>query len=157
MKPILFIIFGTLSALAQGPLQADEKHRFSLSPAYQEECGTCHIAYPPGLLPRSSWKAIMAGLERHFGSDASLDGAKAREISAFLAAGAGREDEPGRAPAGVTPRISATPWFLREHRDGHDGLRAAVWQAVKSPANCGACHQGAADGDYSERNIRIPR
>ena len=25
--------------------------------AYQEECSSCHYAYPPGLLPEASWKA----------------------------------------------------------------------------------------------------
>jgi hypothetical protein len=34
-----------------------------------------------------------------------------------------------------------------------------VWRlaAVKSPANCAACHTTAEQGDFRERNIRIPR
>ena len=48
-----------------------------------------------------------------------------------------------------------TPWFVREHRQ----VDAATWKspAVKSVANCTACHAGAASGDYNERAVRIPR
>ena len=42
-------------------------------PAYVRECGDCHVAYPPGLLPATSWRRLMAGLDRHYGSDASLE------------------------------------------------------------------------------------
>ena len=58
---------------------------------WKTECGACHVAYPPQLLPPSSWKAVMAGLDRHFGTDASLDAATATEITAFLEKNAGRE------------------------------------------------------------------
>ncbi len=36
---------------------------------------------------------------------------------------------------------------------------AATWKlpAVKSAANCEACHVQANAGDFSERNIRMPR
>ena len=43
------------------------------SPIYQEECASCHMAYPPGLLPARSWEKIMAGLESHFGDNAELE------------------------------------------------------------------------------------
>src|SRR5512145_3377199 len=42
-------------------------------PEWLEECGACHIAYPPRFLPAESWREIMIGLDDHFGSDASLD------------------------------------------------------------------------------------
>ena len=29
------------------------------NPVYVEECGSCHMAYPPGLLPALSWQKIM--------------------------------------------------------------------------------------------------
>lgn len=40
---------------------------------YRDECGGCHVPYPPQLLPKASWQAIVAGLDKHFDSDASLD------------------------------------------------------------------------------------
>ena len=52
-------------------------------------------------------------------------------------------------------RISRSAWFRREHRE----VSAATWAlpAVKSAANCGACHTQADQGDFSERHIRLPR
>lgn len=148
-------------ALVSGPSLADEKTRFPLSAAYEEECGSCHVAYPPQLLPSRSWKAIMAGLDKHFGSDAGLEPVKAREINDFLTANAGRSaklDVPG-GNGGVNLKITETPWFKRKHRDGHDGITATVWKspAVRSPSNCSACHPKASEGNYSEEEIRIPR
>ena len=48
-----------------------------LLPAYVQECGSCHVPYPPGLLPNESWQRLMANLPQHFGTDASLDAADA--------------------------------------------------------------------------------
>ena len=43
------------------------------NPAYEEECGSCHMAYPPGLLPGVSWQRLMAELDNHFGDNAEID------------------------------------------------------------------------------------
>jgi hypothetical protein len=118
---------------------------------YLSECGGCHLAYPPQLLSAQSWSRLMAGLSRHFGSDASVDAATAATIGAYLQANAGSPRKFGAA----VDRISATRWFAHEH----DEVPAAVWAspAVGSAANCGACHAGAERGDYSERTVRLPR
>lgn len=117
-------------------------------PGWKRECGACHLAYPPSLLPAASWRALMAGLERHFGSDASLDASEVREIGDFLQAHAGR----GR---GAPLRITETAWFRHEH----DEVAAAVWKrkAVGSRANCQACHRDAEQGRFAERHVRMPR
>jgi hypothetical protein len=118
--------------------------------AWRTECGACHVPYPPALLPARSWRELMAGLDRHFGTDASLDAAAAAEITAFLERNAGR-DRGG--PAGV--RITETPWFRREHRK----VPAATWSgsAVKSAANCAACHPAAERGEFDDDTVRVPR
>lgn len=121
--------------------------------AWSSECGSCHVAYPPRLLPASSWRAIVQGLDRHFGTDASVDPKAAASIGAFLEANAGRE----RAGIAGTPllRITETRWFSHEH----SGQAAAVWKRgqIKSPADCAACHRQAAAGDYGERTLRLPQ
>ena len=125
-------------------------------PAYSQECGACHLAYPPGLLPAASWQRLMVGLPKHFGSDASLDPATRQALADWLTAHAGSFKKVARDP---TPppqdRISQSPWFVREHRE----LPAAVWKrpAVGSAANCAACHAGAAQGRFSEHDINIPK
>lgn len=120
---------------------------------WKEECSGCHIAYPPRFLPAQSWRALMSGLDEHFGSDASIDAAAAQEITAFLEKNA---DQHRRSPSGkVILRISEMRWFKSEH----DEVSSRTWKnpKVKSPANCGACHTQADLGDFSERNLRIPR
>jgi hypothetical protein len=120
------------------------------NPVWRSECGSCHVAYPPGLLTAPDWRRIMAGLERHFGSDASLDDKTRRQILAFL------EHHASRSGRHASPdgRITTTAWFRSEHRE----LPASVWRGgrVKSAARCEACHAGAAEGRYGEREIRLP-
>lgn len=119
---------------------------------WRTECGGCHVAYPPGLLPATSWRAIMDHLDKHFGVDASVDAGAARVIEAFLLDNAGR----GRSTLGTpTLRITETTWFRHEHGD----LPPAVWRSrtVNSAANCAACHRAAETGDFSERTVAVPR
>ena len=124
-----------------------------MNAAWKGECGDSHIAYPPRLLPAQSWRALMSGLDKHFGSDASIDAATAQEIAAFLEKNADQR----RQQSGGKPilRISEMRWFKSEH----DEVSPRTWKnpKIKSPANCGACHTQADMGDFSERNIRIPR
>jgi hypothetical protein len=122
--------------------------------AFVEECGSCHVAYPPRFLTADSWQRVMGGLDAHFKTDASLEPAVAQEITAWLVANA-RQPKAGK-PQPVPPplRITETRWFLGEH----DEISAARFRspAVGSPANCGACHTTADQGNYSERNIKVP-
>ena len=119
---------------------------------WKAECGSCHIAYPPALLPASTWRQIMAGLGKHFGTDASLDAASATEIGAFLErnAGTGR-----RGVEAGSLRITETRWFRHEHGE----VRASAWNSpkVRTASNCGACHSGAERGNFDEDAVRIPR
>lgn len=119
---------------------------------WKAECGSCHVAYPAQLLPATAWQRLMKGLDKHFGTDASVDAATAAEIGAFLDKYAGSK----RGIAGETTlRVSETAWFQREHRK----VDAATWKnpKIKSAANCAACHTAAEAGDYRERGIRIPQ
>lgn len=143
-------LLAALLMLAALPAAAD-KPRLPPNPAYKAECGSCHVAYPPRLLPASSWQQLMQRLDRHFGTDASLDAKAQEEISWYLAANAGRREPPPAAE----PRITETRWFAKEHREAP----ASLWKsaAVKSAGNCGACHTRAEDGDYSERTLRLPK
>ena len=124
----------------------------SADPTWKSECGSCHIAYPPQLLPASSWRALMSGLDKHFGSDASLDPQTAAGIAAFLEKNAGRDRSFSRTPA---LRITETRWFVHEHDEVPD--RAWKNPQVKSAANCTACHVDGDKGNFDEHNIRIPQ
>jgi nitrate/TMAO reductase-like tetraheme cytochrome c subunit len=124
---------------------------------WKAECGACHVNYPPDLLPAESWRALMSGLDKHFGSDASLDAATAREISGFLEQNAGGEKFASQmfvSRGKPVLRITETRWF----RNKHDEVSKRDWgnPKVKSPANCSACHTQAESGNYSEHSVRIP-
>ena len=147
------VLLGGMMSVAYADDDEGRRRPVVSNAKWQAECGSCHVAFPPRLLPAESWRAVMSGLDKHFGSDASLDAADAREIGAFL-------EEHGRTrkrEATVKPllRITETRWFVREH----DEVPERVWKnaLVKSPANCAACHPKAENGRYGERDIRIPQ
>lgn len=150
----VILLTGGMMSLAHAEDDDDDEHMPAANNAlWQTECGSCHVAFPPRLLPAESWQAVMSGLDKHFGSDASLDAPSAREIGAFLDKNAGRN----RHMKSDKPllRITETRWFVREH----DEVPGRVWKnpKVKSAANCAACHTKAESGSYRERDIRIPR
>lgn len=148
------VLWGGLAALTLARTAlADDHRRVPLLPAYQQECAACHLPYPPGMLPTASWRRLMTNLPRHFGTDASLDPASLKELSTWLAANAGTYKRVREEPP--EDRITRSAWFIRKH----DEVPAATWKlpAVKSAAQCAACHTQAEQGDFSERNIRIPR
>ena len=136
--------------------RADDDQRRSavpLHPTYTQECAACHVAFPPALLPADSWRRVMNGLSRHYGTDASLDAATVKELSTWLGANAGSARRLGAAPP--EDRVTKSAWFVRKH----DEVPAAAWQrpAVRSAANCTACHANAARGEFDEHAVRIPR
>ncbi len=126
--------------------------------AWQQECASCHVAYPPSLLPKASWRRMMSGLDKHFGENASLDPATQADILKFLEANAANSGNkvPRRMAANEAPlRITETRWFMHEH----DEVPRATWarKSVGSAANCAACHRQAEQGNYNEDAIRIPK
>lgn len=151
------VLLAGLAAAAATRADDDEGGRTAarapMLPAYQEECGACHVPYPARLLPADSWQHLMMTLPTHFRTDASLDAATTQKIGAWLKANAGTGR--GRTERPPEDRITRTPWFIREH----DEVSAATWKrpSIKNASNCAACHTKAAEGDYRERNIRIPR
>lgn len=160
MKPLrnalrliaLYVIAAATTAHALSAHAGEHAYRVD-HPAYGQECGSCHVAYPPALLAASSWRAVMDGLPKHFGSDASLDPATRADILAFLEKNAGRRDT--SADGRPLLRISETRWFAKEHR--REIAAGTPKRAdVKSIANCGACHRGAGNGDYGKAGLQVP-
>ncbi|MDP2679025.1 MAG: diheme cytochrome c [Rhodoferax sp.] len=126
----------------------------SAAPAqFQQECASCHMAYPAGLLPAGSWQHLMANLSQHFGSDASLDAASATVITQYLSSNAGTYKRVNEMPP--QDRITQSFWFARKH-DKH--VDASTWArpSIGSRSNCVACHQGAEQGNFNEHSVRIP-
>lgn len=119
----------------------------------QEECGSCHLAYPAAQLSPGDWGRVLDRLADHYGVDATLD--PVALAAAARALGVSRDAPRPRSEASSLPRITTSAHF----RDEHDEIPAAVWRrpAIRSAANCDACHANAARGDFDEDNVRIPR
>jgi hypothetical protein len=141
----LALVFGSTMAQAEGGKLSIPNH-----PKWKEECGSCHIAYPPQLLTKENWQQLMGGLDKHFGANAAMDSIDSKEIQDLLQRYAGT----GSKHSASSLRISDTSWFVREHRE----ISGDAWSgpAVKSRSNCTACHINAERGDWSERGIRMP-
>jgi len=131
-----------------------------LDKVYVQECGACHVAYHPTLLPAATWAAIMDGLAQHFGENAELDPAKAQAIRTYLLANAAEHYDTLPAHAFLQPnpadplRMTATTFWARRHAS----LSPQVFSSkpVGSKGQCDACHQDAASGRFSPLAIAVP-
>jgi hypothetical protein len=129
---------------------------------YRNECGSCHFAYQPGLLPAATWQEIMQGLDDHFGENAELGAAEQKAISDYLTANAADGDGYSRF-AGIgrsmqgseSLRITDSAYFRRKHDEVPARLVAGN-PGVGSFARCDSCHTTAAQGIYDEHQVRIP-
>lgn len=138
--------------------QAGDRHFFTpvLDPVVKEECGSCHLAFAPSMLPARSWQGMMGELDTHFGDNASVDAATAEKITRYLVANSA--DASGQrqgskwlkgVAAGATPqRITELPKWVSEHRKVSD----REWRSpqVRTRANCVACHKAAEQGYYED-------
>jgi mono/diheme cytochrome c family protein len=151
---LALFVTGLLGLAALTPAHADSGNLLprNVPAAYTQECASCHTAYPPGMLPARSWQRVMSGLDKHYGTDASLDAATLQQISTWLQAHAGTYKRVREEPP--QDRITRSAWFERKHRK----VDPAVWShaSVKSAANCAACHTGADRGEYDDDNLRYP-
>jgi hypothetical protein len=132
---------------------------------YAEECGACHMAYQPGLLPAAAWEQVMTpgALDDHYGDIASLPDGLRREITDYLARNGADSARRSRSRAFAVgdagtdglPRITETRYFRNEHHELGSRL-VAENPDVGSFSNCNACHQTAGEGVYDEDQVRIP-
>lgn len=146
------LVVGACEAPADGLVTMPVKDPLTL-----KECSACHIAYPPGLLPARSWRAITANLKDHFGENAELAPEEAKAIGDYLAANAadasgGRSKVMRDLKIDVTPlRISETPWWARKHeRKNRTSPQAMARAGAKFKGDCKACHAGAAKGIFDD-------
>ncbi len=145
---LLILMVISSIALADGnvmPTKVPEK--------VKSECASCHMVYPPAFLPKESWIMIMSGLEKHYGTDASLDAQSIKEISQWLKQNAGTYKRVSSAPP--NNRITESTWFIKKHRRISD----STWKhlKVKSQSNCMACHTSADKGNYDDDDVRVPK
>ncbi|HEX3632499.1 MAG TPA: cytochrome b/b6 domain-containing protein, partial [Casimicrobiaceae bacterium] len=124
---------------------------------WQHECGSCHLAFHPSLLPARSWQAML-GQQDHFGEDLALDAGAVASLSSYASAHSAEHAETptawkvaSRTPASSTPlRITETSYWKGRHSDVTD----ADWQRVKK-VDCGDCHLDAELGTFEPGAIHV--
>lgn len=130
---------------------------------YARECGSCHFAYQPGLLPARSWQKLMGNLADHFGDNAELPQEDAAAVADYLVRNAADRSNyrrsvkiAGSLSARQTPlRITQAPYIAGKHREIPARLVTGN-PKVKSLSQCAACHAKAEAGSFSECDINIP-
>jgi len=128
---------------------------------YEQECGACHFAYQPWLMPSGSWKKILEELPSHFGEDIPLDEQTRNTIAQYLTANAAEHVSAKRSRKimkslrGTTPvRVSEIPYILEKHHELDPAVLARP--SIGSLGNCIACHTSADQGDYDDDYVVIP-
>jgi len=134
----------------------EEEPAYQPNELYVEECGACHYAYAPGLLPASSWQGIMRGLEDHFEESAETDDETVAYISKYLDENALKSGQPSRwsmllrnLPSEPPLRITDLPGFRQAHESELellDGLNMGM--EFFSP--CQDCHRQADQGLFDK-------
>ena len=168
-----YSLYGIGASLASGryePMRGGEYHEryedheryrvasTGMDPRYQEECGSCHMAYPPGLLPSESWQKVMAGLADHFGENAELDSKQARDIEIYLvkhSRSIGYRKLLPDPETDIPSSITELPYFKREHYEIPQRL-VEENDKVGSLSQCNACHRYAEQGYFDEDSVVIP-
>lgn len=130
---------------------------------YKEECGSCHMAYSPGLLPTDSWKKMMLTLENHFGDNAELEPAIRKDILSYLIEHSAERSDYRRSQKimrsleknKVIGRITQTPYFIRKHDEIPKRLITDN-EKVASLSHCTSCHKNAEKGSFDDDDVSIP-
>lgn len=166
-KMLVGLLCGLVLLGASATAQADKhgKNRgggtMVPSPQYETGCGSCHMAYPPMLLPAASWRKIVPSSGEHFGEKLTFDPAELRTIQAYLEANAADRSSTKRGRKimdslhGASPeRISEVPYIIRKHSKIAPDIFARP--SVGGLGNCISCHPGAAQGNFSDDAVSIP-
>jgi len=170
---LLFLVLGSAALYFRGyvletktqPFKPFSSPELASNATWQKECGDCHLAFHPSLLPARSWKLMMEQQHTHFGDDLALDPDTTNEITQFMVENSAETGitEPAHKinhsiPANETPlRITDTLYWKKKH--GEEQIDPAFWKSKKvgSKSNCVACHLDAKTGWFEDSDMRLPK
>jgi hypothetical protein len=132
------------------------------NPTYKEECGACHFAYQPELLPKASWMKILTNLDDHFGESIELGDDSRKAISGYLKSNSAEYSSAKRAVKimrslgnQVPLRITDIPYIREKHHEISPNVFKR--ESIGALSNCSACHTTAENGIYEDDNVKIPK
>lgn len=172
-RPLLFLLLMLSAASSQAAWWSlggeDDNTRgyqaiFPANESYSFECGACHIAYPPQVLPKASWQNLFSQLNDHFGEAATPDQHQT-EILSYLQNYASDSKNAGEfkdftkrlqnpAPVRIT---ELNFWRLKHDKVLKKKARFITDNPdVGSASRCNACHEDAEKGLFQEHTVLIP-
>jgi len=135
----------------------------AMNELWNEECGACHLAFHPSLLPARSWQHLFEQQQDHFQEDLMLDEETLNELLQYAQENSAEQKKTEAAwkiNRSVTDdarplQITATAYWKDKHSDVSD----ATWkrEEIQSKANCGACHYDAEQGTFQDAAMKIPK
>ena len=129
---------------------------------YAKECGSCHFPYQAGWLPERSWRAILSSLDRHFGENAELKAPQRQEVLNYLVANSADKADslrsremmevikPNETPTSITKVL-----YVGGIHGGFLDPNFKGKPAVKTLADCAACHDKAERGWFERVTYEI--
>ena len=130
------------------------------NPLFANECGSCHMIYPPQTLPKKSWQKMMANLDNHFGDDASLEDEDNQKILSYLLKNSSENSKKEYSvyllksmKKDDTISITEIPYWKYKHKN----IKKEVFKnpKIKSKSNCKACHSDIEQGLIEDKNIKM--
>lgn len=132
---------------------------------YADECGSCHFAYQPGLLPAKSWEKLLTSeaLSKHFGENAEIDKDTLAIIYEYAITNAADKSYHKRsrkialstADVEAPIRITEVKYIKRKHHDIPEKMITGN-KDVRSLSNCNACHTQASNGIFDADTVKVP-
>ncbi len=129
---------------------------------WQEECGSCHLAYFPAMLPQRSWEKLFSQQAEHFSEDLSLDSETIMPLKSYAHRYAGKtfsieafwKIQNSIRPGDTPIRITQTPYWKNKHLN----IANDVWrlEQVVGKFNCEACHRDANHYWFDDTAIVLP-
>lgn len=134
----------------------EEKH-----PDFYHECGECHTAYPPYLLPEKSWRRVMGALDNHFGeeiTEANITRSQQDSILKFLIQNAAQTSNREAAVKMMNSLDIRRPKAITKTiywRETHKNIPRSAYREkkIKDKSNCAACHKDFKYGNLDDMNI----
>jgi len=153
-----YFLFPHVTADVQKRDEAEKASESAMaSQPWTKECGSCHLAYPPALLPSRSWERMLAEQDKHFGEDLGISEATAAKLTAAAGAPAaawGPWAISSSAGTVATPPLRITEldrWRAIHHRVPDERFKE---KGVAGKHDCSACHRDAPSGIFHPRMIQ---
>ena len=146
-------------------LERDKEVKAVTLKAYDEECSSCHYAYPPGLLPEASWKKLLEtdALSKHFGENIEMKEELRRQILDYAVQNSADKASAKRSKKIMASlskdsaplRITEIPYIRRKHQEIPENMIKGNPKVV-TLAQCDTCHTQAKTGNLDDDTVLIP-